>query len=243
MVEGTDTSRPVGDSHIARRQEAEVQAVRSEYWRVGGTLLSLLALLLPVIGFGIRLVAFVLGLGPGPVVSAAAAAPVSVLAATAVAGAAVALGALVFLAVFALLGEDKSKREAKEPKRKTKTRMPKWMPLSFFGLAVIAIVLTTSGFPAGLVLLGGSMFAGGLLSVWEAPMGRVPLTKLWLPAVILALTAAGYSGLGGNVVAIYSGEVDFSDEILLTDGVFVYLGQAEGVVYFVECPIPLRLSH
>jgi hypothetical protein len=186
--------------------------------------LGLVAVLLPVMGLGIRAVAFAISGVPNPM-ELAEKDGVPDLALTAVKAA----GPLaVFYAVFSLavyygwLG--------KLHRRTSPSRVPTWAA----GLIALMLLAFLADFPGEWIVFGGGLVAGLLLARWEI---RKQLTFYRISAGVLvagafASIAAGIAGYGvGDETNLYR----FASTSNVADGKYVLIGQSDGLTYLDSC--------
>ncbi len=190
--------------------------------------LGLVAILLPLIGVGIRAVAFVISGIPNPLELAAKdGVPDLALTATkAVAPLAIMYSAFALAVYYGWL----SKLPQPKPMSKPMSRF-RALPV---GLILLMLLAFLADFPGYWILFGGGLAVGALLARWEV---RMQLTFYRIAVAILvagtfAAIAAGIAGYGvGDETNVYQ----FASTSGLSDGKYVLIGESDGITYIDSC--------
>lgn len=188
-------------------------------------LLGLIVVVLPIVGIGIRAVAFAIGGVPNPL-ELAAKDSVQDLALTAAKGTGlwpVFVAAMAFVTYRGWLPK-------RDSNRRPISRFAFWSPLGF-----IAIFLAFLGdFPGEWIQLAGGLLAGSLLATWEI-RGRLTFYRMAAGVLMVALFAAVAAGLAGYGVGDEINAYRFDSYSGLPDGQYVLLGRSDGMAYLDSC--------
>lgn len=188
-------------------------------------LLGLIVVVLPVVGIGIRAIAFAIGGVPSPI-ELAVKDSVQDLALTATKG----TGLWTVSALLMGLALYKRWLPKRDSNRPAISRFALWSPLGF-----IAIVLAFLGdFPGMWIEMAGGLLAGSLLAVWEI-QGRLTFYRMAAGVLVGALFAAIAAGLAGYGVGDEINAYTFDPALGMPDGTYVLLGKADGVSYLDSC--------
>jgi hypothetical protein len=190
---------------------------------------ALVAVVLPIVGAGVRATAFALAGIPNPL-ELAVAEPVSKLVTTALVAAAPVAAAIAALAPFVY--RDWPRPNA--PLRNYALASRGSHFLIALGFLLLAIAVFILPFPAGLIW---TLSCGALsyqLGFWSA---RRELTFYRVASVVFlaAITTALAAGLNGIGIGDAVYEYQFSPSSGVPDGTYALLGQSDGVVYLDPC--------
>ncbi len=212
----TEESRsPVARQEVIRDQKDPVE--------LAVQLLGLVVIVLPVVGIGIRAVAFAIGGIPNPL-ELAATDSVQDLALTAAKGTGL-WTVVAFVVGLAVYSGWLPKRQ-----RRPISRLAFWSPLGFF-----AIFLALLGdFPGMWIEMAGGLLAGSLFAVWEMH-GRLTFYRLAAGVLMVALFAAVAAGVAGYGVGDEINTYKFNPSLGVPDGTYVLLGVSDGISYLDSC--------
>jgi hypothetical protein len=192
---------------------------------------ALMAGILPVVGAGVRAIAFYLAGVPSPL-DMAVRQPVSALASTAFNASG--LIAVFFAALIFAAHRGWHTRVFRSPSP-TYVR-PKWLKrlLIFEWIVIIGVPVITLPWPGGAVGMAGSVWAGWLLGGWSA---RHELTFYRSAAAVLVvgLSSAVSAGITGATVGDDVNNFTFAAPADLADGTYALVGESDGFVYLESC--------
>jgi hypothetical protein len=206
---------------------AERQAPRSDALELLVKVAALVAVVLPIVGAGVRATAFAL-VGVQSPLELAVAQPVSELINTALKAVVPLAGALVVLAPTLF-------REWPRPNVAPRYvhRVPTPMALVIGGL-LLAAAAALLPWPGGFVGMLGAGAASYMLGFWAA---RQELTFYRLASVVFLAAIASALGAGINGVAVGEqvNSYRFASTAALTDGNYALVGESDGFVYLESC--------
>lgn len=206
---------------------AEHPAPHSDVLELLVKVTALVALLLPIVGAGVRATAFIVAGVPSPL-EMAVAEPVPGLVSTALKAVVPITGAIVLLAP-TLYQE--------WPRANVPPRVYHRVPTPI-ALIIGTVFLGGAGFflpfPGGLVGLLGVGIASYMLGYWSA---RRQLTFYRVTAVVFLAAIASALGAGANGVAVGDqvSTYRFASSAGLMDGRYALVGEADGFVYVQSC--------
>jgi hypothetical protein len=193
---------------------------------------ALVAVVLPIVGAGVRATAFALA-GVSNPLGLAVAEPVSVLATTALVAVAPIAAAIVALAPF--LYRDWPR--PKVPPRRSNLSLRAARAAVALGILLLVVAVFILPWPAGLVWILGGGVSSWLLGLWSARQEltfyRVS-TVVFLAAIVTALGA----GLNGIAVGDQVYHYRFSTNSVISDGNYALAGESDGFVYLESCQRP-----
>jgi lysylphosphatidylglycerol synthetase-like protein (DUF2156 family) len=194
----------------------------ADYLVIGGKLLALITVLLPVAGFVTRWVAF----GSNPTTSGAAdtlawSAPIGQLAATGLPS--VVLG----LAIVVLVGLSELIERISRPAYLVGLEV-------VFVLAVFALAFVIAPWPIAILFALTPLFAIGLKR-WERQQGQLTYQHGWLLATPIMLVGAAILGLYGTPTATTVATYTFTASTHLSDVRYAQLGDDGSFVFLESC--------
>ncbi len=197
---------------------------------------GLLVLTLPLVGIGVRLVAFQ-SAGMPDALRLATRDSVVGLATTAFIATWPSVFVVIGLSIAAHRGWMSGQRP---PALAPSARLLKWLKWSArayrasFAIAVIVIALTFP-WPAGVFLVAAGA-GGGMAIGWLNVCRRLTIYTVALLVVLVGIANAAGAGLEGNGVGDELNMYYFASKAgLPADGRYVVLGQADGVLYLQSC--------
>jgi len=188
---------------------------------------GLVALVVPVVGAGIRATAFLLAGIPNPI-NLAIADSLGGLASTTLE----AIGFnVVFVAALAFVAHRGWLRT--NPWHFGKVTRFTWRLWSAVAILVLG-TLAAFAWPGGVLLQGGSWWGGWLLGDWSA-RGTMTFYRAASAVIVVGIFGALAAGTSGWHVGDQVNNYEFTTESGMIDGKYVRLGESDGLVYLDAC--------